>query len=277
MRRIAEIAGLAALIPTAAAMAQPTPHALWPGSDSEAITFYYSAAAHRQTAVVPLQSSRAPGQLRSGWLEMVMIVDVSGRVVSARAIAGPDEFIHRAIAQARQWTYKPFVRDGSPVVARIRDSIPILPRADIPAGHVAFPAVRDPDSVQISLGQSGCYGTCPAYKVVIAGDGSVTYTGDHHVAITGQHRDRIPRDAVALLIDRFRRADFLSQRDAFGHPDDGGDLLGGRRLHGGGGGCLGLVRLRARSRRRRRIAKWPSSRGFATERHEAACHRGVTR
>lgn len=39
------------------------------------------------------------------------------------------------------------------------------------------------DKIPISLEQTACYGTCPAYKVTIHGDGNVVYVGNNHVRI----------------------------------------------------------------------------------------------
>lgn len=177
----------------------------------------WAGAAHRRTAEIPLRSATAPNyhayDPKSVTLDL--IVDRTGVVVSAQAIAGPAGFRSQAIAQARGWIYRPFTVDGVPVMARIREWIPIYPRVDLPAKHVAFPSVRHAESARITLEKTGCEGSCPSYEVEIDGDGTVTYDGRMFVTVAGRHHDRISREAVTALIEQFRRADFFSMRDAY--------------------------------------------------------------
>jgi len=49
-----------------------------------------------------------------------------------------------------------------------------------------------PDITRIGLERTECFGTCPAYTVVIMADGSFTYTGEAHVERMGDHRGTVP-------------------------------------------------------------------------------------
>ena len=93
--------------------------------------------------------------------------------------------------------------------------LPLLPLG--PWGpHVPFPDVKSMKTLRITLARAGCFGHCPDYTVEVRGDGAVQFAGRRDVRALGNHHRRISRDAVAELLAEFRRADFLSLRDALG-------------------------------------------------------------
>jgi hypothetical protein len=74
--------------------------------------------------------------------------------------------------------------------------------ADIPAGPL--------EGVVVVLERTGCYGTCPSYRIEVHGDGRVVFHGNGYVNFQGDHEARIPPLAVQCLLDDFRTADFWS-------------------------------------------------------------------
>jgi hypothetical protein len=76
-------------------------------------------------------------------------------------------------------------------------------------------AVRDWNTLQITLERGVCFGACPDYTVTIHGDGRVVYEGRRFVAQTGKREATVPRDAVRALLRKFRQADFFSLRDNY--------------------------------------------------------------
>lgn len=82
----------------------------------------------------------------------------------------------------------------------------VNPRARV--GRDAAYGPRDWNALEISLQRSGCYGTCPAYQIVIRGDGSVSYTGSAYVAVKGSTSTSISRDAIEHILDQIQAADF---------------------------------------------------------------------
>ena len=68
----------------------------------------------------------------------------------------------------------------------------------------------DLKTVTILLDRTACYGTCPAYKVTIHGDGRVEYTGEENVRAKGAREGRIEKTGIAELLSEFTRAKFLS-------------------------------------------------------------------
>lgn len=91
----------------------------------------------------------------------------------------------------------------------------------------SFPNVQN-DKLLITLQRTGCFGSCPDYKVTIDGDGNVTFatrppledevaavhrtTG---VRVSGTYQTVITKTQVASLVDRFKAADFFALKDEY--------------------------------------------------------------
>jgi hypothetical protein len=150
-----------------------------------------------------------------GGVRLTLIIGTDGNVISANVTEGPKEFYAEAIGLAQAWKYKPFLRGGHPIVAQIQDKVAILPPERLPSTHVPFPTVEDWKSLVITLERTGCYGTCPSYKVEIHGDGTVLYTGKAFVAVSGKHSGRITQSSVLQLLEGFRAADYFSLDDTY--------------------------------------------------------------
>lgn len=60
----------------------------------------------------------------------------------------------------------------------------------------------------VELSRSGCYGTCPAYKVRIDSDGRVTWSGKVFVDAVGERHSQISLDAAQALLKQFQSGDF---------------------------------------------------------------------
>jgi uncharacterized protein DUF6438/ankyrin repeat protein len=87
-----------------------------------------------------------------------------------------------------------------------------------PAGgpaRVAFPQVRDWNSLKITLHRSGCYSVCPTYSLEVRGNGEVFYEGHASVAFMGRHQGHVPQQNVSELVRLFEQADFYSLRDHY--------------------------------------------------------------
>ncbi|HEX6132777.1 MAG TPA: DUF6438 domain-containing protein [Longimicrobiales bacterium] len=79
-----------------------------------------------------------------------------------------------------------------------------LPRSDVVSG----------DS-QVTLERRPCFGTCPVYTVVIAADGTVTFTGVQHVDTVGTATATIGDAAAAALMNELVDAGFLELDDDY--------------------------------------------------------------
>lgn len=148
-------------------------------------------------------------------VKLTLIVDVDGDVVSAMPQEGPKDLYSQAVAEAKEWKYTPFEKEGKNVVAKITDYVRILPPEDLPRAHQDFPGTQGTAGVVMTLSRSGCYGTCPAYNLEIRGDGMVIYEGKGFVVVTGEHRDHLSPEQVEELVDAFRKADYFSLKNEY--------------------------------------------------------------
>ena len=139
----------------------------------------------------------------------------SGKVESAKAINGPKEFYAEAEQIEMERAFKPFEKNGVTVRAIVNDYVWVLPPVEWAAMKVPFLDIKDWNSLRIKLKRTVCFGECPAYSVEIHGDGSVTFDGGSFALISGVHHETISKNAVANLVNEFRRADYFSLKDKY--------------------------------------------------------------
>lgn len=152
------------------------------------------------------------------YIEVSVTVDRTGSIMSThvdltgrnRDYKNSPAILSQAEALVRNLKYSPFTRAGKPVVVQFTENVFLLPPELKPAKHVAFPQVKDWNSVKIGLSRTTCYGTCPSYSVEISGNGAVTYTGSYYVTFAGTHHGFIPPQTVITLVKEFEKADFYS-------------------------------------------------------------------
>lgn len=85
----------------------------------------------------------------------------------------------------------------------------------LPDHHPVFPQLHDRSSLVMSLDRTGCYGTCPDYRVQIHGDGRVDYDGRCFVAVRGHAKAAISVEAVNQLFGLFQKADYFALKDSY--------------------------------------------------------------
>lgn len=144
-----------------------------------------------------------------------LLVDAEGNVVSAKPVDRASENDATAVTEAMNWKYVPFEKDGVATAATFVDYVRILPPEQLPEVHRDFPQIKSTAGVVMKLSRTICYGTCPAYNVEIHGDGSVIYSGESFVVVTGTHRDHLSVEQVEELIEAFRNTDYFSLRDGY--------------------------------------------------------------
>lgn len=160
-------------------------------------------------------------------------ISTTGDVVAAR-LADTHDLIRDtgpALAAAKRWKFRPFTYRGKPVVAtgsvRINYRSPgVWADRSRPMPPIDYAKLR------ISLSRSACYGSCPDYRVTIAGDGTVTFdtrvppvtpvAGVHRaysrsdgVLIGGHHVGHVDRAVIDALLARFRAAHFFGLKDQY--------------------------------------------------------------
>src|SRR5689334_7780175 len=73
----------------------------------------------------------------------------------------------------------------------------------------------------ITLERTICFGSCPAYKVSIYGDGLVIYEGKDFVKTKGDADGRITKDELQQLVREFEKLDYMKLRDRYGDDNAG--------------------------------------------------------
>ena len=67
-------------------------------------------------------------------------------------------------------------------------------------------SVTERDFVELS--RSGCYGTCPSYKVKVAGNGDVSWRGGAFVDAVGERHSTIGSESATALLEKFNSPAF---------------------------------------------------------------------
>jgi hypothetical protein len=116
-----------------------------------------------------------------------------------------------ALASAKDWQYAPFIRNGKPIAALVDERIV---EQELPERHLPMPAAALTD-ISITLERTACFGTCPAYKVEIHGDGHVAFDGTAFVAVAGKREYHVPKPDIAQLVDDVRAKDIWSMRPSY--------------------------------------------------------------
>ena len=68
----------------------------------------------------------------------------------------------------------------------------------------------DLKTLTIRMERTGCFGDCPAYTVIIHGDGRVEYNGKANVKEKGAREGRVGADAIRALVNEFAKAKFFT-------------------------------------------------------------------
>lgn len=69
--------------------------------------------------------------------------------------------------------------------------------------------------IAITLERTACFGTCPIYTVTIYEDGTVTYSGENFVEVTGEQTGTIDPETVALMVAAFEDAGYFDWDEAY--------------------------------------------------------------
>jgi Domain of unknown function (DUF6438) len=82
---------------------------------------------------------------------------------------------------------------------------------------VAAPAGEVPDDAVITLERTACFGSCPAYRVELHGDGRVVFEGEGSVRVAHAER-RIPRAAAANVFRSLAPIGFWTWKAHYRQP-----------------------------------------------------------
>ena len=104
---------------------------------------------------------------------------------------------------------------AAPVIAGIAAGIAFVVLFSFFAGSDILPLQRNYGDVVITLERTVCYGTCPAYSLMIFGNGTVVYEGQRYVAVAGRHTSSIPQQEVKELVNHMHKAGYFSMQDVY--------------------------------------------------------------
>ncbi len=161
-----------------------------------------------------------PPVIRTAWRDLTrysggrgwrfrITVDVDGSVAKATLKSGAAAHRKEASQAAKALRFKPFERDGRAVQARFDYYVQSQVEDYVGPLDRQVPAHPDPKQVRIALQRTGCFGTCPDYRIELRGDGQVSYRGFRYVVVEGEHHWRVEPAAVARLVELIRKADYF--------------------------------------------------------------------
>jgi ankyrin repeat protein len=181
----------------------------YPSYDYE-IACKHEIKPHRRT--IPLKGVEAG----FNQLHLRLIVSPLGDVVDASA--GGDNKILSLWSQledeVREWKFTPFEENGKAVTAEVEEYIDLVPPERWPKKHVAPPVLRPNSKVAITLERTGCFGSCPSYRVTVSTEGT-TFEGGGFVVAAGKHTDTVNADDVRNFARKFIAADFYSMDPSY--------------------------------------------------------------
>lgn len=71
---------------------------------------------------------------------------------------------------------------------------------------------------KIGIERTFCYGTCPAYQLIVHRSGKVSYTGYGHVKRQGEHSGSIPSYHLRSLFAYINESDFFNLKNSYSYP-----------------------------------------------------------
>jgi ankyrin repeat protein len=179
-------------------------------------SFDYEAARQHETQP-HRRLIRVPG-VTGGFnqLHLVLTVSPAGDVTEASATgdARTLKFWPQLKGEVSQWKFSPFEENGKAVTAEVEEYIDLVPPERLPTKMVPPPALRPDSVVSITLARSGCFGSCPSYKVTVSTTG-IEFDGQSFVAAAGRHIDHIDADDVRKFAKKFVTANFYSMDDGY--------------------------------------------------------------
>lgn len=74
---------------------------------------------------------------------------------------------------------------------------------------------------QITYSRTGCFGTCPVYKLTISADGTVQYEGEKYVKVKGKAITKLSPQQLQQLMAAIDTTQYFSLRDSYQTEADG--------------------------------------------------------
>ena len=179
---------------------------------------YFEVVAHRQFDLPVITYPFAPIPRHTSPLRLDLLIDEGGHVAcyrrpeNAQGVTPPLSADEQPVIDGLSaWTYKPFIRYGTPAKTFIQEYVyeqeafeKIVPLPDSPVSDFSVTLRRDSLSVAY-----------PGYTVTVKGDGQALFRGRYHSDVTRDHAYRLPPETVTALIDAARKTNIWSARNGY--------------------------------------------------------------
>ncbi len=169
--------------------------------------------------LTPIQRAmHSRDQIYNGMVQVALtvVINLNGRVDSAKPISGPERFYEQATAIEMHRAFKPIqAANGNITAATFTDYVSVYPPEEWLDHAPAFPEQVDLKTFRLQLQRTGCFGSCSQHSVTLYGSGAITYVGDSFVLIPGTHQAVIASDAVLQFVDAVRASRILSAKDRY--------------------------------------------------------------
>ncbi len=175
-------------------------------------------ASHRMFDLQPIVF--AQGDNASYQVNLILLVNADGTVKCVQLpveddTAAPPFLTHypddAILAAVGQWRYEPYHDGGQAIPFTVTETVVVthVPTAPVPMPQAA------PDATAVTLERSTCFGSCPAYKVTVHGDGRVDYTGTEYGGVNGDLHYTVAKSEADALFARLRQDNIWSAQDAY--------------------------------------------------------------
>ena len=95
---------------------------------------------------------------------------------------------------------------------------PVVPPAPEPEQEATDLPKLGGDDVFFAMERTPCYGTCPAYKLIIRPDGSATYEGRRFAPREGRYTGQVDQATMDALKREVEAVDFYALKDVYDQP-----------------------------------------------------------
>jgi ankyrin repeat protein len=174
------------------------------------VVYKHELKPHRRT--IPFEGMESGDKQ----IHLTLTVSPAGDVIDAKteSDSGAKKFWPEIEAEVRQWKFTPFENGGKAITAQVEEYADLVPPERLPKKHVAPPVLRLDSEVKISLLRTGCFGTCPSYKVTV-NTGGIVFEGGGYLVAKGKHTAEVDASKVRELAQKFIAADFYSMDDRY--------------------------------------------------------------
>lgn len=171
-----------------------------------------------------------------GEIEVAVTIDIDGSVSKAGyskdGFAELSKGAKPAVDAVKQWTFKPILYRGAPVVAQGVVSVTYRPKSVSTEPTEIDLRNFDYSKFKVSLQRTACYGSCPDYRVTILGTGQVEFEPDprkfndeaglhrafspgNGILVPLHNTDTIDRTLIDRLIANIARTGFFNLKDRY--------------------------------------------------------------